>query len=49
MRHKTERHLDGAERAIKDIRRQTRKRYSAEEKISIGISTFCIIRCHTSL
>ena len=35
MRQKTERRKDGAERTIKEIRRQTRKRYSAEEKIRI--------------
>ena len=38
MRQKTERHEDGAERTIKDIRRQTRKRYSAEEKIRIVLA-----------
>jgi len=38
MRQKTERHRDGAERTIKDIRRQTRKRYSAEEKIRIVLA-----------
>jgi hypothetical protein len=31
MRQKTERHQDAAERTIKDIRRQTRKRYSSAE------------------
>jgi transposase len=36
MRHKSERHQGAAERAIKDIRRRTRKRYSSEEKIRIG-------------
>lgn len=35
MRQKIERHRDGAECTIKDIRRQTRRRYSAEEKIRI--------------
>lgn len=35
MRQKTERHQDGAERAIKDIRRKTRKRYTSEDKIRI--------------
>ena len=35
MRQRTIRHPDGAERTIKDIRRQTRKQYSAEEKIRI--------------
>jgi len=38
MRHKTERHQDAAERSIKDIRRQTRKRYSSEEKIRIVLA-----------
>src|SRR6056300_1393457 len=33
MRQKTERHQDAAKHTIKDIRRQTRKRYSSEEKI----------------
>lgn len=35
MRQKTERHQDGAERVIKDIRRKTRKRYTSEDKIRI--------------
>lgn len=38
MRQKTERHQDAAERTVKDIRRQTRKRYSAEEKIRIVLA-----------
>jgi len=38
MNQKTVRHKDGAERTIKDIRRQTRKRYSAEEKIRIVLA-----------
>jgi len=38
MRQKTNRQHDGAERTIKDIRRQTRKRYSAEEKIRIVLA-----------
>ncbi len=33
MRDGTERSQDVAERTVKDIRRKTRKRYSAEEKI----------------
>ncbi len=33
MRDRTERSQDVAERTVKDIRRKTRKRYSAEEKI----------------
>ncbi len=35
MRDRTERSQDVAERTVKDIRRKTRKRYSAEEKIRI--------------
>jgi hypothetical protein len=35
MRRKNERHTDGADRVVKDIRRQTRKRYSSEDKIRI--------------
>jgi transposase len=35
MRQKTGRHQEDAERTIRDIRRQTRKHYSAEEKIRI--------------
>ena len=38
MREKTERHQNAAERTIKDIRRQTRKRYSSEEKIRIVLA-----------
>ena len=38
MRQKTERHQEDAERTIKDIRRQTRRRYSAEEKIRIVLA-----------
>lgn len=38
MRQKTERHQDAADRRVKDIRRQTRKRYSAEEKIRIVLA-----------
>ena len=38
MRQKTNRHQEGSERTIKDIRRQTRKRYSAEEKIRIVLA-----------
>ena len=38
MRQKPERHQDAAERTIKDIRRQTRKRYSSEEKIRIVLA-----------
>lgn len=35
MKRKNERHTDGADRVVKDIRRQTRKRYSPEDKIRI--------------
>jgi transposase len=35
MRQKSERHQGAAERTIKDIRRQTRNRYSSEEHTSI--------------
>jgi len=38
MRQKTKRHQDAAEHTIKDIRRQTRKRYSSEEKIRIVLA-----------
>ena len=38
MRQKTERHQGAVERTIKDIRRQTRKRYSSEEKIRIVLA-----------
>ena len=38
MRQKTERHQGAAERTIKDIRRQTRKRCSSEEKIRIVLA-----------
>ena len=38
MRQRTARHQGEAERTIKDIRRQTRKRYSAEEKIRIVLA-----------
>lgn len=38
MRQKAERHQDAADRSIKDIRRKTRKRYSAEEKIRIVLA-----------
>ena len=34
----TERHQGAADRTIKDIRRQTRKRYSSEEKIRIVLA-----------
>ena len=32
---------DPAERAVRDIRRKTRKQYSAEEKIRIVVSGLC--------
>jgi transposase len=38
MRQKSERHQDAAERTIRDIRRQTRKRYLSEEKIRIVLA-----------
>lgn len=38
MRQKPHRHQEGAERTIKDIRRQTRRRFSAEDKIRIVLS-----------
>jgi len=38
MRDRNERHQDAAERTVKDIRRKTRKRYSAEEKIRIVLA-----------
>lgn len=38
MRRKTERHTDDADRVVKDIRRQTRKRYSSEDKIRIVLA-----------
>ena len=38
MRHRTERHQEAADRAVKDIRRKTRKRYSSEEKIRIVLA-----------
>jgi transposase len=38
MRRKNERHTDGADHVVKDIRRQTRKRYSSEDKIRIVLA-----------
>ena len=38
MRRKNERHTDGADRVVKDIRRQTRRRFSSEEKIRIVLA-----------
>ena len=38
MRQKTARHQEAADRTIKDIRRQTRRKYSAEDKIRIVLS-----------
>ena len=38
MGRKNERHTDGADRVVKDIRRQTRRRYSAEDKIRIVLA-----------
>lgn len=38
MRRKNERYTDDADRVVKDIKRQTRRRFSAEEKIRIVLS-----------
>jgi len=38
MRQKTDRHQEAADRTIKDIRRQTRRKYTAEDKIRIVLS-----------
>jgi len=38
MRSKAERHSDEAEKAVRDIRRATRRQYSAEEKVRIVIA-----------
>ena len=38
MRRKLERPTDDADRVVKDIRRQTRKRYSSEDKIRIVLA-----------
>lgn len=38
MRRKNERLTDDADRVVKDIKRQTRRRYSAEEKIRIVLA-----------
>ena len=38
MRRKNERLTDDADRVVKDIKRQTRRRYSAEEKIRIVLT-----------
>lgn len=38
MRQTSERHQEGVERAIKDIRRQTCRRYTAQDKIRIVLS-----------
>jgi len=35
---KTKRYQEGADRTIKDIRRQTRRRFSSEEKIRIVLA-----------
>jgi hypothetical protein len=37
MRSKAERHSEEAEKAVRDIRRATRRQYSAEEKVRIVI------------
>jgi transposase len=38
MRSKAERHSEEAEKAVRDIRRSTRRQYSAEEKVRIVIA-----------
>ena len=38
MRRKKDRVTDDADRIVKDIKRQTRRRFSAEEKIRIVVS-----------
>ena len=38
MRRKNERLTNGADRVVKDTKRQTRRRFSAEEKIRIVVS-----------
>ena len=38
MRSKVERQSDEAEKAVRDIRRATRRQYSAEEKVRIVIA-----------
>lgn len=41
MRRKNERLTDDADRVVQDIKRQTRRRYSAEEKIRIVLAGLC--------
>ncbi len=38
MRSKVERHSEAAEKTVRDIRRATRRQYSAEEKVRIVIA-----------
>ena len=38
MRQKNKRFTDEADRVVKDIKRQTRRRFSAEEKIRIVLA-----------
>lgn len=38
MRRKNKRHTEDADRVVKDIHRQTRRRFSAEEKIRIVLA-----------
>ena len=38
MRSKVERHSEEAEKAVRDIRRATRRQYSAEDKVRIVIA-----------
>ena len=38
IRRKNERRTDEADRAVKDIRRQTRRKYSSEDKIRVVLA-----------
>jgi transposase len=38
MRSKVERHSEEAEKAVRDVRRATRRQFSAEEKVGIVIA-----------
>ena len=44
MRQKSMSKNDPAERTVRDIRRKTRKQYTAEEKIRIVVSSSCAWR-----
>lgn len=37
MRHRDDTRKDSAEKAVRDIRRATRRRFAAEEKINLGL------------